>query len=297
MNFREWFKINEMPLSYYGHQFKSDNDPDEKYDSKSGIQLISKKDPKYPRGYKLQQIGDKFSRRDKIIISHPKTARVLEEKLKKSKFNFNILFVELDPNWKKSQPDVWDKTFTEPLDTSHSFWKEDVEKYIKLNKIPIADHITFVKNTSTGHILTPWMILHNIGHALSETIGRDFDTEMDRALRKITMALKKYEISPEARNQNFISPTYGLVAGGYISPAVVVFNFKSVKDENIIDTEELRHELVAEYLWNGSIRPNPIWLNAENVIREIKDLGLVIESMLQRCVGQIIYYDSIRVSV
>lgn len=297
-SFSEWLKFNEMPLSHYGYQFKSDNDPDEKYNPKTGSQAIVTADPEYPGEFKINSIKDRFSRRDKIIISRPLTAKLVEEKLRKSKFNFNILFIELDPNWRDSQEKKSDELWGVPVgstQTSRDIWQSDVNKYIKLNNIKIDNHITFVKNASTGHLLKPWMIFHTLGHALSDFVGGEFMMEMHRVFRRIVSNIDKYELQ-KLRDKNFIMPTYAGNAFS-ITRAIIVFDFKSIRDESINDSAELRHELVAEYLWNGKIRINKAFEDSKEIVEEVKNLEFVLSNMLQKCVGKIIYDDTIKISV
>ena len=74
-----------------------------------------------------KDIEDQFSKKDRLIITHPKTFRILEEKLKDSKYNFNFLLVE-------SQKD-----------SSKNEYMEYLIKFMKENDINQQNHITFAK--------------------------------------------------------------------------------------------------------------------------------------------------------
>lgn len=262
-NFYEMAKLMEMPLTHYGYKFNLPNDPGEKYDPKTGSQYVSKKfkEP-IPWGgekEKIVQSGiiDRFSSRDKKLISHPRTFKVLENKLKNSKFNFNIIMME----FKKIGSGV------------SSNWDDIVKSYLKESNIDWANSITFVKNASSGHVLTPWMILHTLGHALFNLLGSYHKNAIKDSLDKIYNIIQYKEIG---KNE-------------FYWPWGVVFEFKSAKASSIDDSDELVHELVAEYLWNNKIRVNTEVANIKEINDEIKIIEKNIIDVLENCVGSIVY--------
>jgi len=259
MNFKEWL-LNEMPLNHYGHQFINDDekDPPETFYSKepSGrFQIYSQ-----PVGtYGDLNINDKFSRKDKAIISSPKTARVLEQKLKSSKYNFNILFIE---NFKID----W---------TAKKDWRPEkilddrISEYVKSNNLNIDQSITYISNRSAGHLMTPWMILHRLAHAIGA-------------------------VNPSVYNTFHI--ILDLRSSRYLDHLRKVFLFKSIQQDGEYSitsrgsVEELFHELVAEYLWHGHIRLNPKTLpvDRERYQKVINSIESLIVRNLDSCVGQIL---------
>jgi len=246
----ENFKLNEMPLSSYKYSFYSDNDPEERYYPRKGLQTKGRNTP--------DPVVDRFSKRDKTLISHPKTSRVLEEKLKSSGFNFNILFIEIPPG------------------ETTVYYEGDVERYIKKNNIQKDNHITFAKNASTGHLLTPWMILHTLGHALVEhdVKGKQLHVGMDDSIKTVKSVFHQ-----------------GIWRG--IKSLETPFIFKSALNKTILNLSELRHELVAEYLWNGQIRMTPdldkLVSGQEVILHEVNKIELAIKKMLESCIGKVIY--------
>lgn len=94
MNFKKWL-LEEMPLSNYKTKFV--REPYENQDFYFNI-IKNKKDKsqqvsvKKPGDQKF--IEDQFSKKDRLVITHPKTLKILENKLSNSKYNFNILLVE-----------------------------------------------------------------------------------------------------------------------------------------------------------------------------------------------------------
>lgn len=254
--FLEWLKLNEMPLKHYGYMF---NDPDDQYRgrdddgdeklSKSGLQLKSN------ARYDDDVVQGRYTKRDKIIISHPRTFRLLEEKLKNSKYNFNILFIE---ERKKEQYITISKA-------KAIFEKRpELNYYFESNGIDIQNSITFIQVGSAGHLMTPWIILHRIGHAIGSSYGNSGGEYP--ALTEVLDIIYNY----------FNKASWGDILS--------LFKFKSAVDRNISGSQELVHELIAEYLWNGKIRSNS---SDERVLNMMNDIGTFIDLLLESCVGKI----------
>lgn len=155
-----------------------------------------------------------------------------------------------------------------------------VYKYCQENGIPLEGHITFAKPQSTGDSLTPWMILHTLGHALFANFQpkEAMIQELLRVVRLYSME-RRVEVNASMIMRFFSE----------------LFKFKSIsnpinKDKATVDTEELVYELVAEYLWHGQIRTNP---QAEYYERYrlgdvAKNLEKIIHNQLQASVGKVI---------
>lgn len=224
LNFKQFF--NESPLAYYGVHLNPEYEEERNLDGH----------PKYQ-----QDIAGKFSKSDAKIISNPKTTQILKEKLKNIGYNINIILYE--------KISVTDKT---------SF-KRDVKQYLQNKNIPTENHITFVKNGSSGDFLTPWMIFHTFGHAV--------------------------------QNYSLIDDRHCFPEDFNFTQAKTLFMFKSARNttpgwganpKGITSREELKNELVAEFLWNdGHIRSTNLQLK--------ECLEKTIKKSLDDCVGQIIY--------
>jgi hypothetical protein len=256
----------EMPLRHYGHIF---NDPGDRYIDKSedqdepleplgkgGVQLKARA----PYDDNDDIIQGRYTKRDRMVISHPKTFRVLEQKLSKSKYNFNILFIE---ERKKQQ-------YLIISNTKEIFEKRpELNTYLKSNGIDVQNSITFIQVGSSGHILTPWMILHRIGHA----IGGAYNPKGTGGYEH---QFYEYPVLQEIRN----------IIGRYVTgKSLNFFKFKSAVNKNIDSDEEFVHELIAEYLWYGEIRSNS---SDANVLKMMVDIGAFIDLLLESCVGKIL---------
>jgi hypothetical protein len=255
MKFKEWLK-NESPLQYYGYDFHSENEPDEGFLKDKTQSTKNSSDSS-----DVTDQWDKFSKRDKILISHPKTFKILEDKLRNSSFNFIILLIEQQQN-----------------DSSNiRKYESQIQDYLNANNLDVyarRNSIVFAKNSTSGHLLTPWMILHTIGHALFESPHLNASLFYD-------VSNTLWEIDKLSEQQ-----------------LKKVFVFKSIRDSNLVNRAELINELVAELLWNGKIRISPkidsLYPNSEQVSsEEIKSKVLLLEKQLNKClesvVGKIIY--------
>lgn len=192
---------------------------------------LNKKDTEYISGmYKRPLV---ISSRGKLrggIIA------VLEAVLARVKnFNFHIYFGDIDSNYPKY--------------------------FFEKNKIPRKD-IVFVKNSSQGDLLTPWMILHNMGHAvfeMSETgddsplVNEILDT-VNNLINNLTFDGKTPFINVYKNNGDNLS----------FKPKEILsllFNFASVKstveDKTVQDQEELAYEIFVSYLYGGGKLKRP----------------------------------------
>ena len=264
--FLEWLKLNEMPLTHYGHNFinNDEDDPPEVLTKDKSQDYKNTPERWMPGAEKFQglTITDKFSKRDKRIISHPKTAKILEQKLKSSNYNFNILFIE-KYKYDVSFIDKKQDRKNDPLKSLSQRFKE----YVEENNINIDNSITYVSTNSTGHMMTPWMILHKMAHALVRHNPNSYETFQ-----------QFYEVIKTIDRSDYSN----------------IFSFKSAQEtgKNSIteDIMELFHELIAEYLWNNKIRLNPQASKNkiqtyQNAIRQIEPL---IIGTLDKSVGKVI---------
>ena len=195
----------------------------------------------------------KINARDEKVVSHSKTYRQLERVLKTStNFDFNIIIGQ-------------------PPASKYGYSQNGVRQFVKdiaaKENIPLQNHITFVKSSSTGDVLTSWMILHNIGHAIL-----DNDNQVgNQAMITISKLLSQLETRTNANEKS------------RVADLVKLFNFRSAREKpnKIIDIGELVFELMAEYLWHGKIRfseSNPI----------IQEIEKELHNSLAAAVGTIV---------
>jgi len=268
--------ILEFPLSHVGGYYTHDAE-------RERDKILAAQIPKSNRGYTpskyFKGILGRYSSRDKAIITHPKTVRTLEQKLSNSEYNFNILFYEMNVTDRQSY---------------ESKIRQSADSYIHRNNLDMDNSITFVKNGSSGDSLTPWMILHCIGHA-----AFDFAHKKDKMsiYDSINLILKKFLMIDNSEEDEEDRKAYHSNSGvrehapDLLSVASEAFVFSSIRQKKVDDEHELLYELMAEYLWNGSIRINRAYANGGNrseILTYLAQLNASYDAILKRCVGSII---------
>lgn len=190
-------------------------------------------DPRY------EDFSGQIVPRDRKLIQNPIVEKKLKEVLEKSTpFKYNILIFE---NPASIIPRI---TF--------------VKNILNEKKLSTHDAITFIKTSSTGDPLTPWMILHCFGHSLCE---ENDCSGIKTFLEELTLEL------------------------GSFAKTLSIFKFRSASKSNLQNMDEFVYEIIAEYLWHGFIRNNT---NDPIIKEEIKTLEKTILSMLQKSVGKIL---------
>lgn len=274
MDFKDWFSFNEMPMANYN------------------IGHINKDVP--------QKLGSipvgGFTSQDRKAMYNPVWVKKLGDVLSRtSKYNFNIILME------RKRPDPKSSEGKNQRD-----FFEEVEQFIKEKNIPTEGHITYVKNSTTGHALTPWMLLHTIGHAVFNQ-----EQHIYKQAKEVMHSL----YIDHVKSHNFLRSSEASLFQ-YDTPVSFLkrlFLFKSAQnaekgheDRSLVDFSELIYELVAEYLWHGGkIRwqmpeeipnANPHDVNSANVkmseemvARHIRTLESEIDRALTACVGKVIY--------
>lgn len=125
--------------------------------------------------------------------------------------------------------------------------------------IPKND-IVFVKSGASGDILTPWMILHTIGHAMTDSkLLKNYDKKWN----DLWQILSGFNIM----HHSVVSCIFN-----FRSARVHLNKKKSTAFNAVPDLLELRHELIASYLWNGGRIKRP---GTECIAKIYRSGGLV----------------------
>jgi hypothetical protein len=260
--------LREMALNAYRTSFVPVKDEEEEGYGKLpgggknlGLQVV------HPGTRDEVEISGLFSKKDKVVLSHPKTFRTLEQRLSNSKYQFNILLME-------------------SMFVMFGNYKNEAEKFIKEQGIQTQGYITFIKNGTSGHLMTPWMILHTIGHAATTFT----EISMEGQVKDAMIGISAYILEKEGKTDE-IKNLYGPFLG-WRTMLKEFLMFQSAKDitNGGIVPAELVNELVAEFLWHGGkIRIAPKYRDDPFVNHKIDSIRARIEEMLDLCVGQVIY--------
>ncbi len=204
--------------------------------------------------------ADTFAARDRKAVHSSVIQNKLAQVLQTSTgYNFNIIFLERGLGYQ---------------DDSEVDYVKSVQRYCLEQGIVLPGHITFAKNSSSGDPLSPWMILHTVGHALG-----NFDKQLFSSINNILTNL--YLEQGFGRSARFTTKVSAYMCQ--------FFQFKSAKKEAVLGLEELIYDLVAEYLWHGFIRwklPEGIYI--KNFGESVKEIEQIIHNSLGSAVGQII---------
>jgi hypothetical protein len=132
----------------------------------------------------------------------------------------------------------------------------NIQKYFfDKNNIPKED-IVFLKSKSQGDLLTPWMILHNMAHAVFEMGNGSSKDAIDRIIYKLVRSLTFGETT-------FALDILRLKLDPKLSPLKpneilsLLFNFASVKS-NVQSEDELIYEIFVSYLYGGGKLKRPV---------------------------------------
>ncbi len=268
MNFKIWL-LNEMPLSAFTYKFQ-DPEPEEKV--KPGYPVPDKTSHKQPFSH--------FIKRDRDIITNKLGKQLAEKFDATTKHNWNILLVEQFGN------------------TSWGKYREFIHDYVSKHNIVLQNHITFAKNSSTGHPISPWMVAHTIGHAVFNTNSQAKD--------QITEVITPIINDDDIRNLHLLTNLLPFTS------AVATSAGRMKSDRAIVILDELIYEMMAYYLISGDFKfkPNKYYdamlyphLKMERIRDKIVDsnkplevvfketeqkIKSLLEKALDNCVGKVI---------
>lgn len=242
MNFKQWMEMS-VKFGYSKH-------PNITNPERNASSLLS------PAG---------FNPLDQKAIHNEKLRKIVETRLDASTGkNWNILFLEFPVTGKDHQ------------------YRKYVRDYCIENNIDLENSITFAKNSTSGDVLTPWMVLHTIGHAI---------TDNDKInLENFHVAVNLYSELDQNTSHSFdalprnIAKTF-MGRSGRIEPDTQKGDLG--KYNTIQNYEEYEREIIAGYLWSKKIMLNPIH-NGKNKQKEIELIKKSIENILNSLVGRII---------
>lgn len=192
---------------------------------------LNEKDTKYISGmYKRPLVISSRSKLRGGIIS------VLDTVLSRVKgFNFHIYFGEYN------RDDI------------------DIQKYF-FDKIPKED-IVFLKKSSQGDLLTPWMILHNMGHAVFEMGNSSSKDTIKMAVFNLVTHLTFGKTPFTTVNKFYDNNEFPSVEFKPNKILPLLFNFASAKstveNKTVQDDDELVYEIFVSYLYGGGKLKRP----------------------------------------
>lgn len=136
----------------------------------------------------------------------------------------------------------------------------DIKKYF-FDKIPKED-IVFLKKSSQGDLLTPWMILHNMGHAVFEMGNSSSKDAIYKTIFNLVNSLtfngKPFTTGIPIVDENNDDEAQVDDSVKFKPHKILplLFNFASAKS-TVQDTDELVYEVFVSYLYGGGKLKRP----------------------------------------
>lgn len=222
-----------------------------------------------------------FSQEDRKALQQPSLVRKLEQVLNRfSSYNFNIIMLEPDKQTRLA-------ILANNKKAAEQYYLEYINRYIEEGNIQLAGHITFVKSSSTGHPVTPWMILHTLGHALEKYPV----VEQIRINLRNIANLQVNQVLPISHWGNKTTVVFATKIFKFLSARITQQTESDPLQRKIELLDELIFELIAEYIWhNGKIRYQlPQNIDQEKLKYYISVIETNIKTGLDKVVGTIIY--------
>ena len=192
--------------------------------------------------------------RDIKSLKHPDTIKKVTDLLKNSEVNFDLYFVN-KPGLRK---------FSERGNVTYDFIVNKDGLGLNPAEIKInSDNITvfFVSNTAADKVpMTPWTIVHRIGHALNRVDSfQKYTKWLDKEFDELLAIYGKQKVSRTYDNDYKKIRTHELAKGRLFN---AIGTMRSAREGRIhLRPYEFYYELFVQYLKDGKITFKPLTKN------------------------------------
>lgn len=194
--------------------------------------------------------------RDIKSLKHPDTIKKVTDLLKNSRVDFDLYFVN-KPGLRK---------FSEHGRASYEFIVKPYPDGLGLNpdEIKINDEnitVFFVSNTASDKVpMTPWTIVHRIGHVLNRVDQfQDYTKWLDKEFDELLEMYGKQTVRRTYDNDYKKIRTYELAKGRLFE---VIGTMNSARTGRLhLRPYEFYYELFVQYMKDGEIKFNPLTPN------------------------------------
>lgn len=216
--------------------------------------------------------GSSFrSKRDRMIIQHPRTVETLKKKLKSRYHTFNLFFV----NSKEANEHT--EVGRVDLEWVRKNLGEEVAKTVEPT-YQEEGHVNIIYTNNKGEEgrpMTTWMMFHRMAHSMARpNAGRgkqfpSYQEAMDTVIWHLAQILEEYGIKDFAssedklnsRNAEYSSNGYPLSRFNARTRQQImkkffteVCTFRSARENNLRDWFEVTNELFAQYATTGKVK-------------------------------------------
>ena len=192
--------------------------------------------------------------RDIKSLKHPDTIKKVTDLLKNSQVNFDLYFVN-KPGLRK---------FSERGNVTYDFIVNKDGLGLSPDEIKINDEnitVFFVSNTAADKVpMTPWTIVHRIGHALNRVDSfQEYTKWLDKEFDELLAIYGKQKVSRTYDNDYKKIRTHELAKGRLFN---AIGTMRSAREGRIhLRPYEFYYELFVQYLKDGKITFKPLTKN------------------------------------
>lgn len=251
MNFRD-FVLSEMPIT--------------------GFRLSGQWGPDAKRKYG-------YSKQDTGILENPKAVEKIHKSWSNSKNDFELWFLR----------SAMARRHVEVGEVEEDWVRENLGEDIKAKDDAIT--VIFTNNTGAEKIpMTAWAMAHRLGHAIR--LDSTFEHHMRREIDRDFSEILKYVYGVDRRQGPAWDGTsradYNQTERHRKALFSAVGKMKSARENNLRNSDEFVHELVAQYIVAGKIEfndlPDPLvvdrrmaWGRPNNTTRRVSDRAAYVE--------------------
>ena len=223
MNFKEWLKLHEMPITNFN--------------------LVGQWSPDAKRnyGYSKQDIG---------ILGSEKAVEKIHKKWSNTRFDFDFYFIRSPKAYK----------YQEVGKVSQQWVKDNLG--IDITPIDDHITILFTNNQGAEKIpMTAWTIAHRLGHAIrrekifEEYVNAPMDKKFLNILKNV-YGVNKSDSYSYGGYRNYISTS--AYEGELKAFANAIGTMNSARSRNLRNYNEFHFEVVAQWIITGNIKFNPL---------------------------------------
>lgn len=191
----------------------------------------------------------KYSPQDTGILENPKAVEKIHRSWSNSKNDFELYFVR---SWKASR-------HVEEGMVSPEWVKENLGVEIPAKEDAIT--VIFTNNTGAEKIpMTAWAIAHRLGHAIrmDRTFEEHFRKEIDRDFKEILEYVYGVQNRYSQRPWDASAVERNTIERYRKALFSAVGKMRSARENNLRNSDEFVHELVAQYIVTGKIEFNDL---------------------------------------
>lgn len=223
-------------------------------------------------------------KRDRTLITNPRSVERAHKKFANSDMDFNFIFVN------KLGASKFQEVGEVDINYIQKNLGDDVAKVVQdsQNKTPDSVTIVFTNNAGAEKIpMTPWIIAHRIGHVLARSKGsRDnfyYKEASNYLISGLSEIMEYYGKSEYPRSDSSMINSYGKYGNERNNQLIMknffqkVATFRSARKGIIRDWFEVLNELIAQYITTGKIKFNdaPQSFKANRIDYRCKDIEYV----------------------